>query len=135
MTSRQPDASSVVRRSGRARRRVLNALEAVERPISAEELAEQVPDVHLSSVYRALSVLEEDGVVTHVHLGHGPAVYQLTQAAADVRHLVCDTCGRQLVVPATVFACLAATLQDEYGFVLDAGHFAVVGHCTTCAHR
>jgi Fe2+ or Zn2+ uptake regulation protein len=111
---------------------VLLALEAVGGPISAEELAGRVPDVHLSSVYRALAVLEDDGVITHVHLGHGPAVYQLTSAVAEVRHLVCDSCGRQLVVPASLFADVARTLQDRYDFVLDAGHFAVVGHCTSC---
>ncbi len=135
MTSRPPDPSPVARRTGRARRQVLSALQEVDRPISADELAEHVPGVHLSSVYRALAVLEDDGVVTHVHLGHGPAVYQLRESAAAVRNLVCDACGRQLVVPATVFADVARTLEGDYGFVLDAGHFAVVGHCTSCAPR
>lgn len=125
----------MARRSGRARRQVLSALQAFDHPVSAEELAGHVPGVHLSSVYRALSVLEDDGVVTHVHLGHGPAVYQLSSAVAAVRHLVCDTCGRQLTVPAGVFADVARTLEEEYEFVLDAGHFAVVGHCTACAAR
>jgi len=125
----------VARRSGRARQKVLRALEAAGGPVSAEELAAQVPDVHVSSVYRALSVLEDDGVVSHVHLGHGPAVYQLATTAEEVRHLVCDSCGRQLVVPASVFDDVSRTLRDRYGFVLNAGHFAVVGHCTTCAAR
>ena len=114
---------------------MLSALEAVGGPISAEELAGRVPNVHLSSVYRALSVLEDDGVVTHVHLGHGPAVYQLTTAVAEVRHLVCDNCGRQLVVPASLFSDVGRTLRDRYDFVLDAGHVAVVGHCATCHPR
>ena len=121
------------RRTGRARRLVLEALERSPEPVSAEDIAHHLPDVHVSSVYRALAVLEEDGVVTHVHLGHGPAVYQLREDASQVRHLVCDVCGRLVVVPVTLFAALADELASAHDFVLDTEHFAVVGRCTGCA--
>lgn len=121
------------RRRGRARTRVLDELAEVHEPVTAEVLAARLPDVHVSSVYRALAVLEEEGVVAHVHLGHGPAVYQLAQDAASVRHLVCDVCGRHIVVPTSLFEPLRRRLERDHGFVLDAGHFAVVGRCDSCA--
>lgn len=111
---------------------MLAALRELDGPVSADDLAAHLPDVHVSSVYRALAVLEEDGVVTHVHLGHGPAIYQLTEQAADIRHLVCELCGRDVVVPAAVFEPLRATLRRDHGFVLDARHFAVMGRCREC---
>lgn len=111
---------------------MLDTLTRAGEPISAEELAQRVPDVHPSSVYRALAVLEEAGIAAHVHLGHGPALYQLRDEAADVRYLVCEACGRSIVVPATLFTTLARRLETEHGFVLGVGHFAVVGRCTTC---
>src|SRR5271168_3218916 len=61
---------------------------------SAEELAalvqSEAPDVHLSTIYRNLEELERLGVVTHAHLGHGPATYHLSATAHG--HLVCEQC-------------------------------------------
>ena len=90
------------RRLGHARRRVLEGFAGLDRPVTAEELAARVPDVHVSSVYRSLVVLEELGLVAHVHLAHGPALYELAPAANMV-HLVCEVCGRDVPVPPDVF--------------------------------
>lgn len=120
------------RRLGHARRRVLEELGRHGGPVTAEALAEQVPDVHVSSVYRTLAVLEELGIVRHVHLAHGPARYELSESGRSDRLLVCEVCGRTLEVPAAVFADLIAALERDYDFVLDATHFALTGHCTSC---
>ena len=69
---------------------------------TADELAAAVPDVHVSTVYRTLALLEEIGAVRHVHLSHGPALYEHA-ASAEVRHLVCEVCDRHVAVPAEVF--------------------------------
>jgi Fur family ferric uptake transcriptional regulator len=137
MTEVRPDAPSRVRaaglRMGAARRQVIGVLDGVEGPITAEEVANRLPDVHVSSVYRSLNVLEDLGVVRHVHLAHGPARYELTDVADQVRHLACERCGRDVVVPAALFDDLRSTIEDEYGFVMDSGHFAIPGRCRDCA--
>ena len=56
-----------------ARRVLLHALFDSDRPLSAEELA---GDGDVASAYRNLEVLEGLGLVRHVHLGHGPGLYQ-----------------------------------------------------------
>jgi Fur family ferric uptake transcriptional regulator len=122
-------------RMGHARRQVLDVLSRQEGGVSAEAIAEQVPDVHVSSVYRALAVLEELGLVAHVHLGHGPAVYELSGPASGSRHLVCQGCGRDIVVPSGLFDELRARVREEYDFALDAGHFALLGRCGDCLAR
>ncbi len=119
-----------------ARRAVLAALlEGARRHVSAEELAAAVhaenPAVHLSTVYRTLDALEQLGVVTHVHLGHGRAIYHLTDELHH--HAVCERCGDVLQLPDSIFGDVAATLRESWGFALDAHHFALVGRCTTCA--
>jgi len=133
----QPDAPSRVRaaglRMGAARRQVIEVLDALDGPVTAEDVAARLPDVHVSSVYRSLNVLEELGVVRHVHLAHGPARYELTDVADRVRHLVCEQCGRDVVVPSALFDDLRATIEREYGFVMDSGHFAIPGRCHDCA--
>jgi Fur family transcriptional regulator, ferric uptake regulator len=118
---------------GAARRQVIDVLDGVDGPITAEEVASRLPEVHVSSVYRSLNVLEELGVVRHVHLAHGPARYELTDVADQVRHLACERCGRDVVVPAALFDDLRATVELKYGFVMDSGHFAIPGRCRDCA--
>ena len=129
-----------LRRSGgrvtSARRSLLVALlDAEGHHLTAQDLAEAVqraaPDVHLSTVYRALESLEEKGIVAHTHLGHGRAVYHL--ADQPHQHLVCERCQAVVEVPDDVFAELATTLEGAYGFVVGAHHFAVVGRCAACA--
>ena len=68
---------------------------------TADELAAAVPDVHVSTVYRTLGLLEEIGAVRHVHLSHGPALYEQRRRRAEVRHLVCEVCGRHVAVPSS----------------------------------
>ena len=119
-----------------ARRAVLTAvLQASHAHVSAEELAAAVhaedPSVHLSTVYRTLDALEQLGVVTHVHLGHGRAIYHLTDELHH--HAVCEACGDVVQLPDSVFGDLHATLQRSWGFALDAHHFALVGRCAACA--
>ena len=118
-----------------SRRAILETLLGVAGHVTAEALTARVqavqPDVHESTVYRFLDELERLGVVDHVHLGHGPAVYHL---AADAHHhLVCDGCGAVEEVPDEVFADLRGRLQAEFGFALQPRHFAVTGHCRACA--
>ena len=75
------------------------------------------------------------GVVRHIHLSHGPAIYERTAVSTDIRHLVCESCGRHVAVPKRVFDTARRTLERDYGFVLDGSHFAIVGRCRECADR
>ena len=117
------------------RRAILEALiDHGEHP-TAEQLTAAVqarqPDVHESTVYRFLDDLERLGVVDHVHLGHGPAVYHF--ADDTHHHLVCQTCSRVIQVPDDTFEGLRRRLRSDFGFEIDQRHFAVVGRCTECA--
>ncbi len=117
------------------RRAILEAFLAVDGHVTAEALTARVqadqPDVHESTVYRFLDELERLGVVDHVHLGHGPAVYHLASDAHH--HLVCDRCGTVVEVPGELFAELRGRLHADFGFTLHPRHFAVTGRCRACA--
>jgi Fe2+ or Zn2+ uptake regulation protein len=118
-----------------ARRAIIATLLSSRNHVTADELAEQVqaahPDVHLSTIYRCLDTLEKLELVDHVHLGHGRAVYHLTDE--HHQHLVCESCGAVVEVPDDVFDDLAGRLRREFAFTLRAGHFAVAGLCRRCA--
>ena len=116
---------------GRTRQAVVDAVRRQGPSFTAEELAASLPDVHVATVYRTLGLLEEIGALRHVHLSHGPAIYEQADAE-DTRHLVCEVCNRHYAVPSDLFETARQRLVDEYGFVLDGSHFAIVGRCASC---
>jgi len=112
------------------RRAVIVALSRARSHLNAEAIAASVqaehPDVHVSTIYRNLDVLEQLGIIEHTHLGHRPAVYHLEP---DHQHLVCEVCNRVIDVPVEILDDLAGALRRTYGFTLHPGHFAVMGKC------
>ena len=102
--------------------------------ITAEDIAAAVqgrfPSVNLSTVYRTLETLEDAGVVDHVHLGHGRAIYHL--ADDDHQHLVCERCEGVEELPVAKLRPLLRTLERDFGFEVDRRHFAIVGLCRGC---
>ena len=118
-----------------ARRAVLRAL--LEPPadhLGAEDVAARVqrrhPDIHLSTIYRTLEALEDLGLLTHVHLGHGPSTYHLTDRPHH--HAVCRVCGRVVELAPDSFKELGRRLRSDHDFELDTQHFALAGRCRTC---
>ena len=138
-TDRATAVLDVMRASGvrltAARRAVVQALVDADDHVTADDLAAAVadaaPDVHRSTVYRTLDALEKLGVVTHVHLGHGRAVYHLTDQLHQ--HAVCEACGAVVEVHDDVMRDVQARLRRDTGFEIDPHHFALVGRCAHCA--
>ena len=87
--------------------------------------------VNISTIYRALELLEQLGLVTHTHLGHGAPSYHLAAEAEHV-HLVCSECGRITEVAPDAVAPLVSALDEKYGFQTDVGHLTVFGRCESC---
>lgn len=127
----------VRRRGGRLtvpRRALVEALFAVEGHVTAEELVEQVrgsdPSAHLSTIYRNLEELEALGVVSHSHLGHGAATYQLV--ANSHAHFRCVGCGSMTDAADGLFEDVAARVRAATGFEIEPSHFVVEGRCRAC---
>jgi Fe2+ or Zn2+ uptake regulation protein len=117
-----------------SRQAIVEAVVGASGHLTAEQIADEVqarfPSVNLSTVYRTLDALEELRVVDHVHLGHGRAVYHLTDQAHQ--HLFCESCERVEEIPVTKLQPLFGMLERQYGFELDRRHFAIVGRCRSC---
>jgi Fur family ferric uptake transcriptional regulator len=132
--STAPAAFAAVRAHGlrlsSARRLLLQALFAAEAPLSAEELA---GDGDVASAYRNLEVLEEVGLVRHVHLGHGPGLYH--PAGREREFVVCESCGAvRAVAPAELDDVRAAVLA-AVGYRARFTHFPLAGLCPACATK
>ena len=112
-------------------------LEAVERlghatpDAIAAEVRRTATGVNLSTIYRTLELLEELGLVTHAHFGHGPLTYH-TRDGDEHAHLVCRVCDAVTEVPPDVLAGVVSRLHDAYGFSVDVTHVAISGLCASC---
>ncbi|HLI38273.1 MAG TPA: Fur family transcriptional regulator [Streptosporangiaceae bacterium] len=95
------------------------------------EVQQAAPSVNISTIYRTLELLEQLGMVTHAHLGHGAPTYHLA-ADADHVHLVCRECGRITEVSPDAVRALITALDTEHGFETDVGHLTVFGRCGSC---
>jgi Fur family transcriptional regulator, ferric uptake regulator len=111
--------------------RVLDVLFAAAGPLSADDIAAD-PSLERTSVYRNLERLEALGVVSHVHVGHGPGLYALARGA-DHEYLCCDRCGRVTTVDPVALDGVRASLQAEFGHVARFSHFPIHGLCGECA--
>lgn len=133
------DILAALRRSGGrvtpCRRATVEALLASrDRHTNAEEIVAAVrrrhADVAESTVYRTLSTLEDLGVITHMHLDHGPATFHLS--GDEHRHLVCRDCHAVIEVPAGLFAGVTGEIESRFGFAVEDEHFALRGRCRSC---
>jgi Fur family ferric uptake transcriptional regulator len=116
------------------RQLVLEAVTALEHGTPEQictEVQRTARGVNISTIYRTLELLEELGLVRHVHLKHGPPTYHLA-AEADHVHLFCRSCGRVNDVNPEVADGLVEVLGREYGFTTDVHHLTVYGRCRDC---
>jgi Fur family ferric uptake transcriptional regulator len=111
-----------------ARRQLLDALFGADRPLSAEDLA---GDGDVASAYRNLEVLEEVGLVRHVHLGHGPGLYH--PAGREREFVVCERCGAVRAVPPAELDAVRSAVLDAVGYRARFTHFPLAGLCPDCA--
>jgi len=129
--STAPAAFAALRANGlrlsSARRLLLQALYAAERPLSADELA---GDGDVASAYRNLEVLEGLGLVRHVHLGHGPGLYQ--PAGRPREFALCEGCGAVSALPPAALDRVRAAVVDAIGLRPRFTHFPIAGLCTAC---
>lgn len=96
--------------------------------VSAESSA-----INISTVYRTLEVLEELGLVRHLHLSDRAPTYHSVTAGPVHFHLSCRNCGHVISVEETQASPLVETLRAEFGFDPDVAHLTIFGvHTPRC---
>lgn len=118
-----------------ARRLVLEVLFAAARPVTADEIAAgldgRLPRSDLASTYRNLEMLEEIGLVRHLHAGHAPGRYAVATATA-AGYLACERCGRVDVVAPADADELRAEIRRRFGYDASFTHVPIAGTCPSC---
>ena len=86
-------------RSGGAREAVVGLLARQDCCLSAQEIHERLrragSDTGIASIYRALDLLRDMGLVQRIEFGDGGARFEpVVPGGEHHHHAVCDTCGR-----------------------------------------
>ncbi|MFE5854023.1 Fur family transcriptional regulator [Streptomyces sp. NPDC056500] len=119
------------------RQLVLEAVDTLEHATPDDILCEvrrTASGVNISTVYRTLELLEELGLVSHAHLGHGAPTYHLADRHHHM-HLVCRDCTGVIEADVEVAAEFTSKLRETFGFDTDMKHFAIFGRCQNCAAK
>lgn len=118
------------------RRTVIEVLAEADGHVTPAELVERCrardPSTISSTVYRTLDVLEEIGLVRHVHGVNGNEEFHVLPAD-EHGHLHCASCGATWELGEDEAAAVARAFRTVGGFEIDVGHVTFVGRCAACA--
>ncbi|WP_300681270.1 Fur family transcriptional regulator [Nocardioides sp.] len=101
------------------------------------EVSTTASAINISTVYRTLEVLEELGLVRHLHLSDRAPTYHSVTGGPVHFHLLCRNCGQVISVDAEKAAEFAAMLSEGFGFTADVAHLTIFGahdHCPEESH-
>jgi Fe2+ or Zn2+ uptake regulation protein len=134
-----PAVREKLRRSGYTltsqRRAVLDALSQAKGHPSAEDVylivKRENPRVALGTVYQALSVLEEVGVIGSKHWSESPTRYDLNiEPHLDIR---CTSCGQVSEIPGVDLGGVEASIRANTPYDVTRATMVVEGLCPDCA--
>jgi len=137
-TSGVPGVREKLRRSGYTltsqRRAVLEALSRADGHPSAEDVyllvKRENPRVALGTVYQALAVLEEVGVIGSKHWADSPTRYDLNvEPHLDIR---CTACGQVSEVPGVPLGGVEAQIRKNTPYRVTRATMVVEGLCPAC---
>lgn len=107
--------------------------------MSAEDvysiLRERESEIGLATVYRALDLLSELGILVHVDFGDGCARYELNTADPKVHHhhhLICVKCKKVIEFEEDLLDDLEETIAKESDFQILNHEVKFFGYCKDC---
>lgn len=92
------------------------------------------PTIDQSTIYRALDVLSDAGLITVAEMGEQGKIYNIA-GDADHHHLRCQSCGLVLTIPTIYLNPLKKALQEQHGFYLQTDHIVLLGLCANCVKK
>ena len=107
--------------------------------MSAEDvygiLRENESEIGLATVYRALDLLSELGILVQVDFGDGCARYELNTADPKIHHhhhLICVKCRKVIEFEEDLLDDLEETIANESGFQIINHEVKFFGYCKDC---
>jgi len=124
-------------RAGGAREAVVDLLARQSCCLSAQEISDRLretgTDIGIASIYRALDLLHEMGLVQRVEIGEGGARYEPVVPGGDHHHhAVCDSCGRVVPFEDAGLERRLERLAGELRHSMSGHDLVIHGRCPRC---
>lgn len=104
--------------------------------IAADDVAKavraEIGAISLQSVYDALGVLVEGGLLRRIQPAGSPARFE-GRVGDNHHHLICRSCGRMVDVDCAVGSAPCLTAADDKGFEIHEAEVVYWGRCPDCA--
>jgi Fur family ferric uptake transcriptional regulator len=95
---------------------------------------EKQPRFSLSTVYRTLRMLKEQGLVDELHFGEAHHHYEV-KPSAEHHHLVCLGCGKIVEFECKLSQRMKQDLARKQGFEVTGVEINMTGYCSKCRQR
>ena len=100
----------------------------------AKMVRAQIGAISLQSVYDALSVLVDGGLLRRIQPAGSPARFE-DRVGDNHHHLICRICGRVVDVDCAVGSAPCLTALDDKGYEIHEAEVAYWGRCPDCLAR
>ena len=97
----------------------------------AEVVRAEIGAISRQSVYDALGLLSEKGLLRRIQPVGSPARFE-NRVGDNHHHLICRICGRVVDVDCAVGSAPCLTAADDQGFEIDEAEVAYWGRCPDC---
>jgi Fur family transcriptional regulator, stress-responsive regulator len=112
--------------------RAVSAQPHVTADAVAEVVRAEIGAISRQSVYDALGVLVEKGLLRRIQPVGSAARFE-NRVGDNHHHLICRICGRVVDVDCAVGSAPCLTAADDQGFEIDEAEVAYWGRCPECA--
>ncbi|MFQ5988055.1 MAG: Fur family transcriptional regulator [Dehalococcoidia bacterium] len=92
---------------------------------------EETPHLSLSTVYRALNLFKELGLVEELHLAEGHHHYE-SIGSGEHHHLICLGCGKVIEFECPFTDEMRQELAKQHDFEITRGRVDLMGYCAEC---
>jgi Fur family transcriptional regulator, stress-responsive regulator len=97
----------------------------------AEAVRAEIGAISLQSVYDALGVLVDEGLLRRIQPAGSPARFE-NRVGDNHHHLICRVCGRVVDVDCAVGSAPCLNAVDDRGYEIDEAEVAYWGRCPDC---
>lgn len=120
-----------------ARKFILAALQQADAHKSAYEIYDEVkpllPSLNLSTVYRTMEYLVNEGLISVSDVGTGTPVYE--SVTHEHHHIVCQKCGQIILVENDDVRPFFEQMRIKTGFDIVTNHLILFGICSACQKK
>lgn len=128
------DLKSCGLKKTKSREKIISLLEKSLSPVSAEEIFRKAGGINLSTVYRTLESLYQNGYLNKEVGNDGKAVFSIPKERH--RHvLVCTKCHKRIYIDECPYEGANKDVLDKTGFLITNERTEIYGVCQDCRKK